>query len=256
MSQVSRLNHVLITGASGAIGRALALNYAAPGVMLSLTARDATRLRESVEQCRQRGAEVFSAELDVTDTAAMMHWVAERDAMRAVDLAIANAGMTSTRTVEGKAEPWSHIEHLFQVNLIGAAASIHPLLESMATRGYGQIALMSSLGAYVGMPISPAYNASKAAVKVYGDGLRGWLAPQGVGVSVICPGFVESAMSDKYPGPRPFILSAEHAAQIIRKGLADNRAVIAFPLPLAMTMRFLALLPTDWSLALQRLFKY
>jgi short-subunit dehydrogenase len=126
----------------------------------------------------------------------------------------------------------------------------------MATRGYGQIALMSSLGAYVGMPISPAYNASKAALKVYGDGLRGWLAPQGVGVSVICPGFVESAMSDKYPGPRPFMLSAEHAAQIIRKGLADNRAVIAFPLPLAMTMRFLALLPTDWSLALQRLFKY
>jgi NADP-dependent 3-hydroxy acid dehydrogenase YdfG len=97
LSQVSRLNHVLITGASGAIGRALALNYAAPGVMLSLTARDATRLRESVELCRQRGAEVFSAVLDVTDTAAMMHWVAERDAMRAVDLAIANAGMTSTQ---------------------------------------------------------------------------------------------------------------------------------------------------------------
>jgi hypothetical protein len=63
-------------------------------------------------------------------------------------------------------------------------------------------------------------------------------------------------MSDAYPGPRPFLLSAEQAARIIRKGLAANCAVIAFPLPLALTMRFLALLPTDWSLTLQRLFKY
>jgi len=256
MNQAVALRHVLITGASGAIGRALALAYAAPGCVLSLTARDATRLRETVDACRQRGAEVFSAELDVTDTATLMRWIEAQDQRLPVDLAIANAGMTSTMSSDDAAEPWPRVELLFQVNLIGAAASIHPLLTRMSQRGGGQIALMSSLGAYVGMPISPAYNASKAALKVYGAGLRGWLAPRGVRLSVICPGFVASAMSDAYPGPRPFLLSAEQAARIIRKGLAANRAVIAFPLPLALTMRFLALLPTDWSLALQRLFKY
>ena len=256
MSRDSVLRHVLITGASGAIGRALALAYAAPGVTLSLTARDAPRLQETVERCRQRGAAVISATLDITDTAALMQWVVARDEAMPIDLAIANAGMTSAIGDDGQAEPWSRVEQLFQVNLIGAVASVHPLLERMAQRGNGQIGLMSSLGGYVGMPISPAYNASKAALKVYGAGLRGWLAPQGVRVSVICPGFVASAMSDAYPGPRPFLLTAERAARIVRKGLAGNRAVIAFPLPLALTMRFLALLPTDWSLALQRLFNY
>jgi short-subunit dehydrogenase len=256
MNQVVALRHVLITGASGAIGRALALDYAAPGCVLSLTARDAARLRETAELCRQRGAEVFSAELDVADTALLMRWIEERDWHLPVDLAIANAGITSCIGSDGAAEPWARVEQLFQVNLIGAAASIHPLLTRMTQRGGGQIALMSSLGGYVGMPISPAYNASKAALKVYGAGLRGWLAPRGVRLSVICPGFVASTMSDAYPGPRPFLLSAEQAARIIRKGLAANRAVIAFPLPLALAMRWLALLPTDWSLALQRLFKY
>ena len=249
-------SHVLITGASGAIGRALALAYAAPGVSLSLTGRDVARLEESAHLCRQRGAEVTSAPLDVTDSAALMRWIEAQDQRLPVDLAIANAGMTSSIGADGVAEPWPRIEQLFQVNLIGALASIHPLAERMARRGHGQIGLMSSLGAYVGMPISPAYNASKAAVMVYGAGLRGWLAPRGVGVSVICPGFVVSTMSDAYPGPKPFMLTAEDAARRIRVGLAGNRAVIAFPLPLALSMRFLALLPTDWSLALQRLFRF
>ncbi len=248
--------HVLITGASGAIGRALALAYAAPGVRLSLTGRDAARLETSVQQCRQRGAEVFCARLDVTDTAALMDWIAAQDQIQAVDLVISNAGMTSTLAADATLEDWPRVEQVLRVNLIGALAGIHPLAMRMAQRGRGQIGLMSSLGGYVGMPISPAYNASKAAVLVYGAGLRGALARHGVGVSVICPGFVASAMSDAYPGPTPFKLTADAAARRIRVGLRKNRAVIAFPLPLALTMRFLALLPTDWSLTLQRWFRF
>ncbi len=250
------LQHVMITGASGAIGRALALVYAAPGVLLSLTARDVDRLAETTALCKQLGAEVVSAAIDVKATTTLTQWIETRDQQQPIDLIIANAGITSSIGNDGQAEPWHRVEQLFQVNLIGAVASIHPLTIRMAARGRGQIALMSSLGAYVGMPISPAYNASKAAVKVYGEGLRGWLAPQGVGVSVICPGFIASNMSKAYPGPTPFLLSAEKAAAIIRNGLARNRAIIAFPWPLTLSMRFLALLPTDWSLALQRLFKF
>lgn len=250
------VRHVMITGASGAIGRALAQVYAAPRVLLSLTGRDVDRLAETTALCQKLGAEVVSAAIDVKATATLMQWVETQDQQQPVDLIIANAGMTSSIGSDGKAEAWHRIEQLFQVNLIGTVASIQPLTIRMAARGQGQIALMSSLGAYVGMPISPAYNASKAALKVYGEGLRGWLAPQGVGVSVICPGFVESGMSNAYPGPTPFLLSADKAAAIIRSGLARNRAVIAFPWPLTLSMRFLALLPTDWSLALQRLFKF
>lgn len=256
MTHTARVRHVLITGASGAIGRALALAYATPDVLLSLTGRDAMRLQQTAAMCRQCGAQVSSLELDISDTPALMHWIETQDQSQPIDLVIANAGITSTIGAGAETESWERIQQVFQINLIAALACIHPLTTRMARRGYGQIALMSSLGAYVGMPISPAYNASKAAILNYGTGLRGWLAPKGVGVTVICPGFVESAMSEKYPGPRPFMMPAEKAAQIIRSGLARNRAVIAFPLPLALTMRFLALLPTDWSLALQRRLKF
>lgn len=256
MTGANPRRHVLITGASGAIGGALARAYAAPDVLLSLTGRDTTRLRQTSEQCRQRGAQIASAELDVTDSARLMQWIEARDHDQPIDLIIANAGMTSTLGPRDGVESWERIQQVFQVNLIGALACVQPLITRMAQRGYGQIGLMSSLGAYVGMPVSPAYNASKAAILVYGAGLRGRLSPRGVGVSVICPGFVESAMSDSYPGPRPFMISADKTAKIIHAGLARNQAVIAFPLPLALSMRFLALLPTDWSLALQRLFKF
>jgi short-subunit dehydrogenase len=248
--------HVLITGASGGIGGALAVAYAAPGVLLSLTGRDETRLAQIAQACRQRKAQVVSVGLDVADATALMAWVKARDDVQPVDLVIANAGMTSSIGPDGEGESWERIQSLMRVNLVGALATIHPLLERMAARGRGQIGLMSSLGAYVGMPISPAYNASKAAVKVYGAGIRGWLAPRGVGVTVICPGFVESAMSASYPGPRPFLLPADRAASLIRDGLARNKAMIAFPFPLALAMRFLALLPIDWGLALQRFFRY
>ena len=106
------------------------------------------------------------------------------------------------------------------------------------------------------MPISPAYNASKAAIKVYGEGLRGWLAPQGVGVTVVCPGFVKSEMSDAYPGPTPFLVTADKAAAIINRGLARNSARISFPFPLNLAMWFLALLPPTLSLALQKAFRF
>ncbi|NTV96356.1 MAG: hypothetical protein HGA75_13235, partial [Thiobacillus sp.] len=94
------------------------------------------------------------------------------------------------------------------------------------------------------------------AVDLEGEGLRGLLAGRGIGVTVICPGFVATAMSDAYPCPRPFLVPAERAAAIIRAGLARNRARIAFPWPLALAMWFLALLPPSASLFLQRLFRF
>lgn len=249
-------SHVLITGASGGIGLALALAYAAPGIVLSLAGRDPARLEQVAERCRARGASVQTIALDVRDREALMAWVRARDDLHPVDRVIANAGVASTQTPTGPGEGWAEIEAVMEVNLLGALATIHPLADRMAERGRGRIGLMSSLGAYAGMPISPAYNASKAALKIYGEGLRGWLAPRGVGVTVICPGFVDSAMSQRYPGPMPFKWSAEKAAARIREGLERNRAVVAFPWPLGLAMRLLGWLPTDWSLALQRLFRY
>jgi short-subunit dehydrogenase len=256
MRTIPPLKSILITGASAGLGAALAEAYAAPGRVLALVARNPDRLSAVATRCRARGAEVFTRCLDVTDTDALAAWIGNFDQKQPLDLVIANAGVASTIPPGMQGESWEDIRRVFDTNLYGTLATIHPAMMAMRARGRGQIALMSSLGAFVGMPISPAYNASKAAVKIYGEGLRGWLASQGVGVSVICPGFVQSEMSEAYPGPTPFLISAQRAAAIIQRGLARNRARIAFPFPLTLVMSILALLPPSWSLALQRLFRF
>lgn len=245
--------HILLTGASGALGRALAEIYAAEGILLSLTGRDPDRLKQTARRCEALGAEVVSECLDVREYSAVRQWVRERDGRRPVDLAILNAAVA--HTLKGSspvAEDWDTVLEVIQTNVLGALASIDPLVTNMAARKRGQIAFIASLGAYVGMPLSPIYNASKAALKIYAEGLRGRLSAYGVGVSAVLPGFIASDMSAAYPGPKPFMLPAARAARIIRDGLSRNRAIIAFPWTLQLTMLGLALLPSDWSLRLQR----
>jgi short-subunit dehydrogenase len=113
----------------------------------------------------------------------------------------------------------------------------------MTARGRGQIAFVSSLAAYAPLPSSPGYSASKAAVLVYGLALRERVRERGVRVSVICPGYIDTAMGERYGGWRPLAMSAETAAARIVAGLARDRPVIAFPRRLALAARLSTLVP-------------
>lgn len=232
--------HVLITGASSGIGTALALAYARPGVLLSLAGRDAARLNEVADAARSRGAEIDAAILDVRDRDAMAAWVIAADRRRPIDLVIANAGISGG--THGGPESADQTRAVFAVNLDGVLNTVLPLIPRMIERGAGQIALISSLAGHRGFPGAPAYCGSKAAVKVWGESLRGELAPRGVKVNVVMPGFIKSPMTDVNDFPMPFLMSAERAAEIIRKGLAKDRARIAFPWPTAVMAWFVATL--------------
>lgn len=247
---------IVITGSSNGIGAALALRYARSGVTLGLLGRDVRRLSHITQQCQARGAQVEVGVVDVTDVRGMGDWLLAFDSRHPVDLIIANAGVAHTVSDMNQGESWDDVQQQFSTNTQGTLNTIHPLLDHMRGRRHGQIGIVSSLSGYVGMPISPAYCASKAAIKVYGEALRGWLAPHCVGVTVICPGFVESDMSDRFPGPTPFRISADEAAQRIQLGLARNRARVSFPFPLNLSMWFLSILPPTLSLWLQRRFGY
>ena len=224
---------VLITGASSGIGEALALEYAGAGVFLALSGRNATRLDSIAERCKAKGAEVETRVLDVTDAEAMLLWIAGLGARRVLDLVIANAGVSAGTGGGGESE--SQARHVFTVNLGGVLNTLYPAIEIMLSQTdtkdgqRGQIAVMSSLAGFRGIPGAPAYCASKAAVKVHGEALRGELHHQGIGVSVICPGYVRSRMTEKNKFPMPMLMDSARAARIIRRGLARNRARIAFP---------------------------
>ena len=87
------------------------------------------------------------------------------------------------------------------------------------------------------------YCASKAALRVYGEALRARLAPESIGVSVVLPGYVDVPLTKALSGPKPVVLSPEHAARLIRRGLESNRANITFPRYLAWGLLWLSVLP-------------
>jgi short-subunit dehydrogenase len=232
---------ILITGASSGIGAALAQAYAAPGVRLGLSGRDAQRLDGIAAGCRAAGAEVEAVAIDVLDRAAMARWVTDLDVRRPFDLVIANAGV-SAGTAAGL-ETEEQTRQVFAINLDGALNTVLPLLPAMCARRRGQIALMSSLASFRGFPGAPAYAATKAALRIWGEGLGGDLAAFGIGVSVICPGFVVSRMTAGNSFPMPLLMPAKRAAAIIRRGLARGRPRIAFPWPIYALAWLLGVLP-------------
>jgi short-subunit dehydrogenase len=193
--------------------------------------------------CRERGAEVIEACIDITDAAGVAAWVNDVDGASPLDLVIANAGVQGGLWRDGAGESLDELHRVMEVNFGGVSNTIHPVLPAMRRRRRGQIALISSLAALRGIPFSPGYCASKAAIRIYGEALRSWLAPEGIGVSVVLPGFVETPLSQTVRGPKPLMLLPERAANIIRRGLARGRRQIAFPYPLYLGTQLMRALP-------------
>lgn len=241
---------ILITGASSGIGAAMAAAYAGDGVTLALSGRNAGRLEEVAAACRARGAEVSTARMDVTAREEMADWIGEREAACPLDLVIANAGVSAG--MGGGGESDLQTRQILATNVDGVMNTVLPALGPMRARGQGQIAIVSSLAAFRGFPGAPAYCASKAAVRVWGESLRPSLSTEGIGVSVICPGFVRSRMTAVNEFPMPLLMDADKAARIVQKGLSRNRARIVFPWRLWAAVWLLAALPpglTDGLLA-------
>lgn len=248
---------ILITGASSGIGAALAALYAAPGVTLHLGGRDRARLSLVADRCRLLGAAAAATAADVTDARAMAAWVNAADARAPLDLVVANAGVSTVTTGTGDDGP-AAARRVFAVNVDGVLNTVLPALERMRARDRrprrwrGQVAIVSSLAAMRGMPGAPAYSASKAAEKAWGEALAVRLAPEGIAVSVILPGFVDTPMTRGNYFRMPMLWDVERAARAIRRGLARRKRRIAFPLPMYLGAWLLAAMPlaiSDWLLA-------
>lgn len=243
---------IVITCASSGIGEALARDYAAPGVALALGGRDPDRLAAVAAACRDRGAVVDARRIDVTDDDAMARWLLAVDDEAPVDLAIANAGI-SPDIDNARLTDLALAHRTVAVNIGGVFNTVLPLLPRLASRGHGQVAVMASLAGFLGLPYAATYNATKAAVRVWGESLRHSLAGRGVGVTVVCPGFITSRITERWPYDMPFLMSAERASSVIRRGIARNRPRVAFPIGLTAGLWLAGLMPARISGPLVRL---
>ena len=173
-------------------------------------------------------------------------WLKAFDDVHPVDLILANAGISIDKD-NSSLDDFSVIRQTLDVNFGGVLNTVEPLLTRMIARRNGQIAVVSSLAGFIGLPYSASYNASKAAVRVWGESIRYVLKKDGIGVSVICPGFVTTRLTADAPFPMPFLMTTAKASAIIRKGLAANRARIAFPFGTKAAVWLGCVLPGSWT---------
>lgn len=230
-----------VTGASSGIGRALALRLAKDGFNVVVTARDHEKLVKLQHESPGPG-KIIVLDGDVTDPRDMERVLAAIEYEHgSMVLAVLNAGVYVA--VHGEDLHREDFEKTFAVNLHGTVNCLLPAVRHMKARGHGQIAIVSSVTGYGGLPTSAAYGASKAALINMAESLKFDLDKVGVRLQIINPGFVETAATAKNAFPMPALISAEVAADRIAGGLKSSGFEITFPKRFTYTMKLLNLLP-------------
>lgn len=237
-------NHVLITGASSGLGRALAEACARPGAVLHLSGRDAARLDEAAAACTAKGAEIRARVLDVRDAAAMAGWIGGAGRL---DLVVANAGVSAG--TGGVTEPADQVRRIFEINVTGVLNTALPAIAAMAEQApgadgvRGRVAVISSLAAFLAAPGAPAYCATKAAVQRWAEALDASERKRGIRLHAVCPGYVRTPMTARNPFRMPFLMDADEAARRTLAGIARGRTRIAYPWPTYAMARVVGALP-------------
>jgi short-subunit dehydrogenase len=240
---------VLVTGASSGIGRAFAVELARRGAKLGLVARRADVLHEIVAELNPaQQSNVAALPADVQD-APSMRAAAEQLITKfgRIDVLIANAGIGVTNP--GSEFDAAKLAAVVNVNVTGVANSVAAVLPEMVERGSGQLVAISSLAAYRGLPKSAAYCASKAAVSAMFESLRLDLAPRGIGVTIIHPGFIKTPLTADREAKLPWLMEADDAVNKMLRAIEKRKKSYAFPWQLATIVRLGMIMPNfmyDW----------
>src|SRR5215216_5133922 len=239
---------VMITGASSGIGRGLALEIAARGAHLGLLARREDLLNEIVNEAGKRNVKAVAATADVRDPTAVREAADRfRKELGPIDILIANAGIgTSDHALRLTPE---HAANVIGINVLGAVNSVAAVLPEMVERKQGRLVAISSLAAYRGLAKSAAYCASKAAMTAYFESLRIDLRHTGVGVTIIHPGFIKTALTAGREAKMPYLMELEDGVKKIVSAIEKEKKIYAFPWQLATIVRASMLMPVgmyDW----------
>lgn len=227
-----------IVGGSTGIGRATAALLHARGAHVVVSGRSAARLADFVEA--HPGTRAVA--LDVGDAAALARAAEELDGrFGGIDLVCFCAGhyREMRATDFDLDEARRHVE----VNQIGALHLVAAVLPHLLRRGRGHLSLVASVAGYRGLPRALAYGPTKAALINLAEALYLDLAPRGIGVSLINPGFVETALTARNRFAMPALITPDEAARAILRGWAQGRFEIHFPRRFTLWMKLLRLLP-------------
>ncbi|NCB49095.1 MAG: SDR family NAD(P)-dependent oxidoreductase [Alphaproteobacteria bacterium] len=233
---------VVITGASSGLGKSLALAYAEKGNTLFLTGRNKDRLSQTKSLAEEKGATVYIKVADVRDPFDMETIIMDAAALKPLDIVIANAGVSSN--ILRKKEETDDIRTVFTTNINGVVNTILPAIYEMKKQKYGHLVLISSLAGYRFIPQAPAYSASKAFIKSWGEGLSQSLFLDNIDVTTVCPGFIETPLTETNRFPMPFMMKSEKAAKIIKRAIEKKKVLLSFPKTLTFFVWLRSFMPS------------
>lgn len=242
MSSAIAAGTTWITGGGSGIGRELALALAHRGWQVAISGRRAEALAETAALLGAAPGRIQPFPVDVTDAAGLeATCVAIETALGPLDMVVANAAAWQAFSIRRFDLAAAQLQ--VDVNLGGVFNTLAPVVPRFVARRHGRIVLMASVAGYFGLPKSGAYGATKAATIHLAESLRYELAPHGIVVQVVCPGFVETPLTADNRFPMPGLMSAPAAAARIVAGLAGDRFEIAFPRRLVWPMKLLRVMP-------------
>lgn len=219
---------VLITGASRGIGIDIAHAFANQKARLALAARSAGELEKVRAALQERGAEAIAVPTDVADLDSLRALVVGvEESLGPVDVLVNNAGIEQVCDFEGM--PLEDISSIVNVNVLGLIRLTRLVAPSMVERGSGHVVNMASVAGLIAVPHNAVYSASKHAVVGISRSLRVELADHGIGVSVVCPGFVEGGMFARWGRKAPALagsVTTRQVADAVVDSVLRNRAEV------------------------------
>ncbi len=234
---------IVISGATSGIGRQLAIDYHQQGHSVCAVGRSAESLRELEE------AGLETLRVDLTDRQETLE---KLGAFEQVDLAILSAG--NCEYIRLPDFDSALVSRVMRANVDTLAHAIEALLPALRKGERPQLVGIGSSAAYLPLPRAEAYGASKAAVAYMLETLRIGLKGYGVDVSLVCPGFVKTPLTDRNDFPMPCLIDVETASREIRKGIERRQAEIHFPKRFTYFLKLASHLPRSlWSRMAQRM---
>ena len=238
---MSRL--VFITGASSGIGQALALRFYQAGYRLALAARRTAELQSWVDAQSMRADCYQIYRADVADSDSIVAAGKACIARQGVpDVVIANAGISIGMDTAMR-EDLDVMQQTFATNNIGVAATFHPFVAAMTQRGSGTLVGIGSVAGIRGLPGHGAYCASKAALIAYCESLRGELKAGGVKVVTICPGYIDTPLTQKNSYSMPFLMPPDAFADKAFETIEAGSSYRVIPWQMGVVAKLLRLLP-------------
>ncbi len=232
---------IFITGASSGIGKSLAKYYAQQKAFLGLAARRVELLNVVADECRRSGSKVYVFQIDVRRSDDCAQAAREFIGLAGgIDIVIANSGVGGNdKLLSGNSE---QINNILSTNLLGVTNTIYPFIPTLIKQRSGTVVGISSVAGFLSVPIHGGYAASKVAMRRMFDSWRITMKDNGIRLVTICPGFIDTPMTEKLRST-PFIKSLEEATPAFAEAIKNGVPTFIYPWQMRWLIKLLNILP-------------